>query len=148
MQAAAALVGLALAATGCASGLHLEPAAARAPALFRDADLEAAVGLVTSVDQVGTALSLALRNRGSALIELRTGELALVGADHQLIALGAGEAVALAPGQHWQARLPAPPEPALALHAGDRIELVVPTVVRGVLRDYHFRLRVRRGRGR
>jgi hypothetical protein len=136
---------------GCAAGLHLEAAGpSHAPAIFRDPDLEAEVALVEipqtsgQVDSPSSALALELHNRSATPIELRSSGLILIGPDHRMVPQAIGHGIErLAPGGRASLRLPPLSRP---LRPGDAIELVLPTVVRSIPREYHFRIRVRRGR--
>ncbi len=120
------LLGLA----GCAQ----VPVRAFDPPRFDDSDLSAE--LAPEAAQIRMSLS----NRSDTPIAVRWAELAMVGPDHRQVALAApGQPELLAPG----ARLEVTLSPPIALTAGMRVEVIVPTNVRGVPRDYHFRLRAR-----
>jgi hypothetical protein len=118
---------LVLVAAGCAgphAGLRLVPGA------FDDADVRAEV--------VGTAtLTLRLHNKTDAPLEIRWNDVTIVGADHRQVPLASDAATVVAPG----GRVDAPLAPFARPRRGARFELIVPTVVRGVPREYHFRLR-------
>jgi hypothetical protein len=126
-----ALVVLFAFAGGCAAqhgALRLVPAA------FDDADVRAEV--------VGTAtLTLRLHNKTDAPLEIRWSDVTIVGADHRLVPLASGAATVVAPG----GRVDAPLVPFARPRRGARFELIVPTVVRGVAREYHFHLRAAAG---
>jgi hypothetical protein len=121
---------------GCGTGgpaTRLE-AGPGGPARFEDADLRAEVALD------GDALALTLANRGPAPLEVRWEALVLVGADHREAPLAVATPPGpIAPGLTVRVRVlpPGLPPPR------SRLEVVVPTVVRGVERHYHFHLRAR-----
>jgi hypothetical protein len=122
---------------GCAHPL-LPPPAARdlhqGPATFEDADLRAEL----IVD--GTrALVVELVNKSDAPLDVDWPQLCVIGANHVAAPLGTVGAPSLRPGERVAVRLP------IVLPRGKRgrapIEVVLPTVVRGTPREYHYHVR-------
>jgi hypothetical protein len=102
------------------------------PRAFDDADVRAEVAL-------HDGLTLRLHNKTDEPLHVRWEDVAVVGADHRLTPLfPRGSLEPLAPG----ARFETPLHPWARPRRGAKIELIVPTVVRGVPREYHFHLHV------
>ena len=119
-------------AIGCATAprpVRLEPPR------FDDAELRAELMLQAPSRRV----RLALINHGDRPVAVKWDELSLVGADHRLAPVPVrGLPDELAPGARIEVQLP------LDAPEGAQLELIVPTVVRGVQREYHYRVRLLR----
>jgi hypothetical protein len=116
---------------GCASVRSYQPAR------FDDAELS------TELRADAPRIRMVLSNHSDAPVDVRWRELSMVGPDHRQVGLAVpNDPGAVAPGASVEVRLELPSAP----RPGAQLDLIVPTVVRGVPREYHYRVRARRKR--
>lgn len=125
-----------LAAAICASGC-----AHRAPTLDPPSFVDGELGCALRLDD---RLIVHLTNRTDEELTVRWDELTLVGPDHREVALHVSASEPLAP--HGEIDVAVSPFALRGKSVGREapFELVVPTVVRGAERVYHFHVRLRR----